>query len=64
MELAVEVANLASTSWPFEVVYHPRASTPVFYVKALTVKAAMRIQWSQKMRLKMSLETEDSSQIS
>ncbi|MFS8010018.1 putative auxin response factor [Helianthus anomalus] len=48
----------------FEVVYHPRATTPVFYVKALTVKAAMRIQWSPKMRLNMALEMEDSSQIS
>ncbi|MFS7913184.1 putative auxin response factor [Helianthus anomalus] len=64
VDLVVEVANLASNSRPFEVVYHPRASMSVFYVKALTVKASMRIQWSPKMRLKMALETEDSSQIS
>ncbi|KAJ0759458.1 putative auxin response factor domain-containing protein [Helianthus annuus] len=64
VELVVEAANLASASQPFEVVYHPRASTFVLYVKASTIKVAMQIQWFLKTRLKMALETEDSSQIS
>ncbi|KAF5814184.1 putative auxin response factor [Helianthus annuus] len=64
VELVVEAVNLASASRPFEVVYHPRASTFMFYVKASTVKAAMQIQWSPKMRLKMASEMEVSSQIS
>ncbi|KAJ0437466.1 putative auxin response factor domain-containing protein [Helianthus annuus] len=64
VELVVDAANLASTSRPFEVVYHPRASTFEFYVKTSTVKATMRIQWSPKMRLKMASETKVSPQIS
>ncbi|MFS7960032.1 putative auxin response factor [Helianthus anomalus] len=58
------VGGFGNSVKPFEVVYHPRASTFVLYVKASTIKVAMQIQWFPKMRLKMALETEDSSQIS
>ncbi|KAD6796216.1 hypothetical protein R6Q59_019955 [Mikania micrantha] len=63
-ESVIEAANLAANGQPFEVFYHPRASTPEFCVKASTVKAAMRIQWGLGMRFRMAFETEDSSRIS
>ncbi|XP_059457380.1 auxin response factor 18 [Corylus avellana] len=63
-ESVVEAVNLAAKGQPFEVVYHPRASTPEFFVKASAVRAAMQIQWSSGMRFKMPFETEDSSRIS
>ncbi|KAK9070245.1 hypothetical protein SSX86_010645 [Deinandra increscens subsp. villosa] len=63
-ESVIEAANLAADGQPFEVFYHPRASTPEFCVKASTVLAAMRIQWSPGMRFKMAFDTEDSSRIS
>ncbi|GLT25681.1 hypothetical protein SLA2020_007950 [Shorea laevis] len=63
-ESVIEAATLASSGQPFEVVYHPRASTPEFCVKASLVKAASQIQWCSGMRFKMAFETEDSSRIS
>ncbi|GLT68011.1 hypothetical protein SLA2020_402760 [Shorea laevis] len=63
-ESVVEAATLAANGQPFEVVYYPRASTPEFFVKASSVRAAMQIQWSSGMRFKMPFETEDSSRIS
>ncbi|KAF5733745.1 hypothetical protein HS088_TW16G00185 [Tripterygium wilfordii] len=64
IESVVEAATLASNGKPFEVVYYPRASTPEFCVKALSVRSAMQIQWCSGMRFKMAFETEDSSRIS
>ncbi|KAI3776704.1 hypothetical protein L1987_46492 [Smallanthus sonchifolius] len=64
VESVIEAANLAANGQPFEVFYHPRASTPEFCVKASTVMAAMRIQWCLGMRFKMAFETDDSSRIS
>ncbi|KAL6566760.1 hypothetical protein OROMI_015164 [Orobanche minor] len=63
-ESVVEATFLAASGQPFEVVYYPRASTPEFCVKALSVSAALRIQWCSGMRFKMPFETEDSSRIS
>nr|AMO02493.1 auxin response factor [Boehmeria nivea] len=63
-ESVVEAAARAASGQPFEVVYYPRLSTPEFCVKALAVKAAMRVQWCSGMRFKMAFETEDSSRIS
>ncbi|KMZ69949.1 Auxin response factor 18 [Zostera marina] len=63
-ESVVEVANLAATGQPFDIVYYPRTSTPEFCVKVSAVKAANRIQWTPGMRFKMAFETEDSSRIS
>ncbi|CAI9778421.1 unnamed protein product [Fraxinus pennsylvanica] len=64
LESVVEATFLAATGQPFEVAYYPRASTPEFCVKASSICAAMRIQWSSGMRFKMAFETEDSSRIS
>ncbi|KAI4386057.1 hypothetical protein MLD38_004025 [Melastoma candidum] len=55
-ESVVEAANLAVNGHKFEVVYYPRASTPEFCVRAGSVKAGMRIQWSSGMRFKMPLK--------
>ncbi|XP_024026453.1 auxin response factor 18 [Morus notabilis] len=63
-ESVVEAANLAASGQPFEVEYYPRASTPEFCVRASAVRAAMQIRWCSGMRLKMPIETEDSSRIS
>eukprot|EP00268_Persea_americana_P046800 TRINITY_DN4836_c0_g1_i2.p1 TRINITY_DN4836_c0_g1~~TRINITY_DN4836_c0_g1_i2.p1 ORF type:complete len:699 (+),score=135.89 TRINITY_DN4836_c0_g1_i2:787-2883(+) len=63
-ESVMEAATLAANGHPFEVVYYPRAGTPEFFVKAASVRAAMRIQWCSGMRFKMAFETEDSSRIS
>ncbi|KAF8397696.1 hypothetical protein HHK36_016618 [Tetracentron sinense] len=63
-ESVIEAATLAANGQSFEVVYYPRASTPEFFVKASTVRAAVRIQWYSGMRFKMAFETEDSSRIS
>ncbi|KAB2010464.1 hypothetical protein ES319_D10G239800v1 [Gossypium barbadense] len=60
----IEAASRAASGQPFEVVYYPRTSTPEFYVKASSVRAAMQIQWYPGMRFKMPFETEDSSRIS
>ncbi|CAH9097494.1 unnamed protein product [Cuscuta epithymum] len=60
----LEAAYLAACGNPFEVAYHPRASTPEFCVKASSVSSAMKIQWTPQMRFKMAFETEDSSRIS
>ncbi|XP_062082093.1 auxin response factor 18-like [Humulus lupulus] len=63
-EAVIEAATRAANGEPFEIIYYPRVSTPEFCVKASSVKAAMRIQWSSGMRFKMAFETEDSSRIS
>ncbi|KAJ8768765.1 hypothetical protein K2173_023669 [Erythroxylum novogranatense] len=63
-EDVLEAANCATNGQPIEVVYYPRASTPEYFVKASSVRAAMRIPWCSGMRFKMAFETEDSSRIS
>ncbi|XWS53287.1 hypothetical protein CRYUN_Cryun11dG0144000 [Craigia yunnanensis] len=63
-EAVLEAVALASRGQLFEVIYHPRASTPEFCVKASAVRATMRIPWCSGMRFKMAFETEDSSRIS
>ncbi|KAM7267573.1 hypothetical protein ACFE04_009739 [Oxalis oulophora] len=64
IESVIEAASLAAGGQPFEVVYYPRASTPEFFVKASSVRAAMLTRWCRGMRFKMAFETEDSSRIS
>ncbi|XVE59090.1 hypothetical protein DITRI_Ditri05aG0017200 [Diplodiscus trichospermus] len=63
-EAVLEAVALAAGSQPFEIIYHPRASTPEFCVKASGVRAAMRTAWCSGMRFKMAFETEDSCRIS
>ncbi|CAL9098318.1 unnamed protein product [Musa textilis] len=59
----VEAVRLAGMNLPFEVMYYPRARSPVFVVPQETVDAAMRVPWTVGMRVRMSLETEDSARM-
>ena len=58
-----EAAELAARNVPFEVVYYPRAGWSDFVVKAEAVEGAMKAAWCPGMRVKMALETEDSSRM-
>lgn len=58
--VAVERAVLGL---PFEVVYYPRAGWADFMVRAEVVDSAMRVFWTAGMRVKMVVETEDSSRM-
>ncbi|XP_043703478.1 auxin response factor 17-like [Telopea speciosissima] len=62
-ESVVEAAELARSGMPFEIVYYPKAGTPDFIVKAETVEESRRIFWTAGMRVKMAVETEDSSKM-
>ncbi|XP_009404987.2 auxin response factor 17 [Musa acuminata AAA Group] len=59
----VEAVRLAGMGLPFEVLYYPRAGSPEFVVAEETVEAAMRVRWTSGMRVRMSLETEDSARM-
>lgn len=56
-------AEAAAQNMPFEVVYYPRAGRSDFVVKAEAVEEAMRGAWGHGMRVKMAVETEDSSRM-
>ncbi|XP_043712769.1 auxin response factor 17-like isoform X3 [Telopea speciosissima] len=65
-ESVVEAAELAGAGMPFEIVYYPKAGSPDFVVKAEIVDESMF--WTTGMttagmRVKMSLETQDSSRM-
>nr|DAD39391.1 TPA_asm: hypothetical protein HUJ06_013714 [Nelumbo nucifera] len=62
-ESVVEAAELAGVNRPFEVVYYPRAGSPDFVVKAEAVEESLNIIWMVGMRVKMAVETEDSSRM-
>jgi len=62
-EALVEAAERAANNLPFEVVYYPRAGLPDFVVAAEKVEEAMSVYWSAGMRVKMAMETEDSSRM-
>ncbi|KAE9603897.1 hypothetical protein Lal_00001601 [Lupinus albus] len=62
-EKVAEAAELAAQGMPFEVVYYPCAGWSDFVVKAELVDAAMMIMWSPGMRVKMDVDTEDSSRM-
>ncbi|XP_047179222.1 auxin response factor 17 [Vigna umbellata] len=62
-KVVVEAAELAARQMQFEVVYYPKAGWSEFVVKIEVVDAAMRIAWSEGMRVKMSVETDDSSRM-
>ncbi|KAJ8423678.1 hypothetical protein Cgig2_023523 [Carnegiea gigantea] len=62
-EALVEAAERAANNLPFEVVYYPRAGLPDFVVAAEKVEEAMSAYWSAGMRVKMAMETEDSSRM-
>lgn len=63
-EVVAEAAELAAQGMPFEVVYYPRAGSPDFVVQANVVEAALNVFWTVGMRVKMAMETGDSSKTS
>lgn len=62
-EAVVEAVERASKGLPFEVVYYPRAGCADFVVRAEAVEAAVKVYWNGGMRVKMAVETEDSSRM-
>ncbi|XP_061365333.1 auxin response factor 17 isoform X2 [Gastrolobium bilobum] len=58
-----EAAELAAQNLPFEVVYYPRTGWSDFVVKAEIVDEAMSVVWTPGMRVKMAMETDDSSRM-
>lgn len=62
-EAVAEAAELAAQGLPFEVVYYPRVGWSDFVVKAELVEEALKVFWTAGMRLKMAMETEDSSRM-
>lgn len=60
-EAVANAAELAAQFRPFEVVYYPRAGWSEFVVKAETVDKALSYYWSSGLRVKMAVDTEDSS---
>lgn len=62
-ESVVKAIELAARGFPFEVVYYPRAGWSDFVVRAEVVEAAMRGYWAAGMRVKMAMETEDTSRM-
>ncbi|KAE9587167.1 hypothetical protein Lal_00004879 [Lupinus albus] len=63
-EKVAEAAELAVQGMPFEVVYYPSPGWTDFVVKAEIVDEVRRVMWSPGMRVKMDVETEDSSRVS
>ncbi|CAL0307845.1 unnamed protein product [Lupinus luteus] len=63
VKAVAEVMEAAAQGMPFEVVYYPRAGWSDFVVKAEVVEESMRGAWGHGMRVKMTMETEDSSRM-
>ncbi|GAB4844846.1 hypothetical protein Ancab_038237 [Ancistrocladus abbreviatus] len=62
-ESVMEAADLAVKGLPFEVVYYPKMGSPDFVVATEKVVGALNVYWSPGMRVKMAMETEDSSRV-
>ncbi|TKY74328.1 Auxin response factor 17 [Spatholobus suberectus] len=62
-KVVAEAAELAARNMPFEVVYYPKAGWSEFVVKTEAVDEAMSVAWSPGMRVKMAVETDDSSRM-
>ncbi|KAK7311587.1 hypothetical protein RJT34_09831 [Clitoria ternatea] len=58
-----KAAEMAARNMAFEVVYYPKAGWSEFVVKAETVDEAMSVPWSPGTRVKMAMETDDSSRM-
>nr|KYP47512.1 Auxin response factor 17 [Cajanus cajan] len=56
-------AEAAARNEPFEVVYYPRAGFADFVVSAEVVDEAMKYAWVGGTRVKIGIETEDSSRM-
>lgn len=61
MEAVAAVAEMGARGVPFEVSCYPRADWADFVVKAQAVEASLNMHWAVGTRVKMSVETEDSS---
>ncbi|CAL9241051.1 unnamed protein product [Arabidopsis halleri] len=62
-EAVTEAINRAAKGLPFEVVYYPTAGWSEFVVRAEDVESSMSMFWTPGTRVKMAMETEDSSRI-
>ncbi|XP_028757433.1 auxin response factor 17 [Neltuma alba] len=60
---AAEAAESAAQNKPFVVVHYPRPGSSDFVLKAEVVEEALRVRWTPGMRVKMAMETEDSSRM-
>ncbi|KAJ8773412.1 hypothetical protein K2173_028589 [Erythroxylum novogranatense] len=63
-EAVAEATERAAQGLPFEVVYYPRVGCySEFVVRAEVVEASLNVCWSPGMRVKMAMETDDSSRM-
>ncbi|RZB71463.1 auxin response factor 17-like [Glycine soja] len=62
-EAVAAAAESAARNAPFEVVYYPRTGFADFVVSAEVVEESMKCAWVGGMRVKISMETEDSSRM-
>ncbi|KAK6938471.1 B3 DNA binding domain [Dillenia turbinata] len=62
-EAVAEAAERAAQGMAFEIVYYPKAGSADFVIKAETVEESMKVMWSAGTRIKMAVETEDSSRL-
>lgn len=62
-ESVAEASQLASAGRPFEIIYYPNAVSPDFVVRAEAVEDALKVYWTVGLRVKMAMETEDSSRM-
>ncbi|KAJ4849644.1 hypothetical protein Tsubulata_009638 [Turnera subulata] len=63
-QTVAEAVERAAAGLPFEVVYYPKAGWySDFVVRADVVEAAIGAYWTAGMRVKMAMETEDSSRM-
>lgn len=60
-ESVIEAVRLAETGNPFEVLFYPRVGLPEFVVAKEMVEAAMVVPWGPGMRIRMAVESEESS---
>ncbi|OAY84004.1 Auxin response factor 8 [Ananas comosus] len=59
----VEAVRLAKLGRPFEVMYYPKAGAAEFVVPKEVVDASLMVNWSAGIRVRMPVETEDSSRM-
>ncbi|KAH6780387.1 hypothetical protein C2S52_011624 [Perilla frutescens var. hirtella] len=60
---ALSAIENAVRGMPFEVVYYPKVGFPDFVVMAEKVKESLRMLWGAGMRVRMAVETDDSSRM-
>nr|QGJ03873.1 ARF17 [Eucommia ulmoides] len=63
LESVAEAAKLAAQGLAFEVLCYPQVGWTDFVVKAEIVDLSMNVPWTAGMKVKMGMETEDSSRM-